>query len=105
MSEIVVTTRTADRHVIPAQSGVSVMRLIKDAGIDELNAACGGFCSCATCHIYVDPEFSNSVPPIGSDENDLLEGATHRTEFSRLACQIVYLPSMNGLRVVIAPEG
>lgn len=104
MSEIVVTTRTAERLVIPAQSGVSVMRLIKDAGIDELTAACGGFCSCATCHVYVDPECSNLVPAIGSDESDLLEGAAHRTEFSRLACQIVYLPTMSGLHVVIAPE-
>jgi len=105
MSEIVVTTRTAEQHVVPGESGVSVMRLIKDAGIDELNAACGGFCSCATCHIYVDPDFTNVIPPISSDESDLLEGAAHRTEFSRLACQIVFQPSMGGLRVVIAPEG
>jgi len=83
---------------------VSVMEAIRDGGIDELLALCGGGCACATCHVYVDAASSDLVPPMSDDENELLESSSHRTGQSRLACQIRLDESLSGLRVTVAPE-
>jgi ferredoxin len=66
------------------------MEVIRDGGIDEVLALCGGCCSCATCHIHVDPEFAAKLPAMGPDENDLLDSTADRDEFSRLSCQVVF---------------
>lgn len=80
------------------------MEHIRDSGIDELLALCGGCCSCATCHVHVDPAFLAKLPPMGADENDLLDGSDHRNETSRLSCQISFSQNMDGLIVRIAEE-
>jgi 2Fe-2S ferredoxin len=80
------------------------MEIVRDAGIDELLALCGGCCSCATCHVYVDPTFADRLPPMAEDESDLLDSSEHRTAASRLSCQIRFGPGLDGLRVTIAPE-
>lgn len=102
--EIEVTTREGDRRTIHAHAGYSVMEAIRGDGIDELLALCGGCCSCATCHVYVAPEFSDRLPPISADEDDLLESSSHRTERSRLSCQLKLEQTLAGLAVEIAPE-
>ena len=66
------------------------MEVIRDAGIDELLALCGGCCSCATCHVHVDPDFAARLPPMSEDENDLLDSSDDRDETSRLSCQIPF---------------
>ncbi|WP_051187263.1 2Fe-2S iron-sulfur cluster-binding protein [Sphingobium wenxiniae] len=76
----------------------------RDNGFDELLALCGGCCSCATCHVFIDPEFIESLPAPGEDENDLLDSSDHRNDRSRLACQIGLNAGLDGLRVTIAPE-
>ena len=55
MATLLVTTRDGTQHEIAAETGASVMQAIRDAGIDELYALCGGCMSCATCHVHVDP--------------------------------------------------
>ena len=77
---------------------------IRDSGFDELLALCGGCCSCATCHVYVDPAFADSLPAMSEDENDLLDSSDHRNDTSRLSCQVVLTDALDGLRVTIAPE-
>jgi 2Fe-2S ferredoxin len=67
-------------------------------------ALCGGCCSCATCHVHVDPDFAALLPPMSEDENDLLDSSDHRNETSRLSCQIHLTAALDGLRVTIAPE-
>ena len=104
MPKLVVVTRDGSEQTLEGQSGLSVMEIIRDAGVDELLALCGGCCSCATCHIHVDPEFADKVTPMGEDENDLLESSDHRNEQSRLSCQIQFNGALDGLRVVIAQE-
>lgn len=104
MSKLSVTTREGAEIPIEARTGESVMELIRDAGIDELLAICGGCCSCATCHVYVDEEFLDALPAMTSDEDDLLDGSTHRAPNSRLSCQIQFSDNLDGLRVRIAPE-
>ena len=81
-----------------------MMVVIRDSGLDELRALCGGNLSCATCHVYVAPECADLLPPIGEFENDLLDGSFHRTAASRLSCQIALTEALDGLTVQIAPE-
>jgi 2Fe-2S ferredoxin len=104
MSEIIVTTRDGTEHTVKADPGLSVMEIIRDAGIDELRALCGGCCSCATCHVYVDAEFETRLPSQSADEDDLLESSDHRRANSRLSCQLAFDATLDRLRVTIAPE-
>ena len=80
------------------------MEVIRAGGLDELLALCGGGCSCATCHVYVDEALADHMPPLSSDEDDLLDSSSHRTPASRLSCQIPFTAALAGLEVTIAPE-
>ena len=104
MPKLVVVNRAGEEKEIEATAGVSVMEAIRDNGFDELLALCGGCCSCATCHVYVDGAFAGKVTPLSEDENDLLDSTDHRTENSRLSCQIEITDALDGLKVTIAPE-
>lgn len=104
MAEIIVTTREGTEHHLPYQPGDNLMEAIRNGGIDELMAICGGCCSCATCHVFVDPASADLLPAISADEDDLLDSSDHRTERSRLSCQIDLTDKLDGLRVTIAPE-
>ena len=104
MAAIWVTLRSGAVIEVPALAGLSVMEIARDGGVDEILALCGGNCSCATCHVYVDEEFAPLLPSISSDEDDLLDSAAHRTAQSRLSCQIPFAAALDGLRVTVAPE-
>lgn len=104
MAELIVVTRAGEEHFLQAADGLSVMEVVRDGGIDELLALCGGCLSCATCHVYVDPAFADQLPAVSVDENDLLDGSTHRDDRSRLSCQLVMTEALSGLRITIAPE-
>ena len=103
MPKLIVTTRAGDQVAIDAAAGLSVMEIVRDAGFDDQFALCGGCCSCATCHVYVDPAFVDRLPVMGDDENDLLDGSDHRQATSRLSCQVPFSEAMDGLAVRIAP--
>jgi 2Fe-2S ferredoxin len=102
VSHLIVVDRAGQEHVLQPMSGQTVMEAIREAGLDELLALCGGCCSCATCHIHVDPTDMGALGPISEDEKVMLEESSHFSASSRLSCQI----RMNGaaLRVTIAPE-
>lgn len=104
MGKITVTTREGDDLELDLRPGVSLMEVIRDAGVDELLALCGGCCSCATCHVHVDAEYFDRLPPMSDDEDDLLDSSDHRGETSRLSCQIPLTEDLAGLRVRIAEE-
>jgi len=80
------------------------MNNIRDAGIDELVAPCGGCMSCATCHVHVEPGRLEQLPAMSEDENDLLDSSNARTASSRLSCQAPFTEDLNGLHVPIAQE-
>jgi len=105
MATLLVTTRDGKQHEIAAETGASVMQAIRDAGIDELYALCGGCMSCATCHVHVDPADLHRVAAVCTDERDLLDSSEHVIEFSRLSCQITVSDALDGLRLAIAEEG
>lgn len=104
MPQLIVTTREGETRTLEAPAGLSVMEVIRDGGVDELLALCGGVCSCATCHVHIDPEFAGAVSPITEDESDLLDSSSHRNATSRLSCQIRMNDALSGLRVTIAAE-
>ena len=79
------------------------MNAIHGAGIDELAAICGGSCSCATCHVWIDLDWIDKTGAPGPVEDELLEGSLHRIDGSRLSCQIVMSSDLDGVRVTIAP--
>ena len=104
MPRLIVTTREGETSEIAVADGLTVMEAIRDNGFDELLALCGGCCSCATCHVHVDPAFADQLPPMSEDEDDLLESSDHRVATSRLSCQIPFGAGLDGLKVTIAPE-
>ena len=104
MTGIHVTMRAGTERTIEATDGYSLMAAIRDAGIEELAAICGGSCSCATCHVWIAPDWMVKAGSTGPVEEELLEGSLHRTDYSRLSCQITVEPGLSGLRVTIAPE-
>ena len=104
MPKLIVVDREGAERAVEGTTGLSVMEVIRDNGFDELLALCGGCCSCATCHVYVEPGFEDALPAISADENDLLDSSDHRTERSRLSCQLPFGDTLDGLTVRIAPE-
>ncbi len=104
MKKIIVETRDGAEVEIPFQLGLTLMEAMRNAGLDELLALCGGCCSCATCHVHIDPAFADKLSPISDDEDDLLDSSDHRDVTSRLSCQIQLSEELTGLRVSIAAE-
>ena len=104
MPKLTIVTREGDEKTVESETGVSVMEIIRDNGVDELLALCGGCCSCATCHVLVEDSFMEKVGQPDEDELDLLEGSTEKSDNSRLSCQIEFTDALDGLVVTIAPE-
>ena len=104
MPTITVIDRSGTARDVQADNGLSLMEVIRDNGFDELLALCGGCCSCATCHVYVAPEFAGNLPAMSEDENDLLDSTDNRNDQSRLSCQVPVTDALEGLQVTIAPE-
>ncbi|AYJ85468.1 ferredoxin (plasmid) [Sphingomonas paeninsulae] len=104
MTAISVILRDGSLQNLTGEDGLSLMETIRDAGIDEMIALCGGCLSCATCHVIVDEDWFAATGELGVDENELLDSSDHRGPTSRLSCQIAISPALEGLRVTIAPE-
>lgn len=91
------TTRTVE-----AASGTSLMLAAIQNNVRGIEAECGGACACATCHVLIDPVRAALIPPPGPDEDEMLEGvATGRTADSRLACQVMIRPELDGMMIRI----
>lgn len=90
-------------HRVDAQDGQSLMEAAVANMIPGILGDCGGNCSCATCHAYMDPAWAAALPAIADEEQGMLEGALAVNEHSRLCCQVIVTPALNGL-VVRLPE-
>jgi 2Fe-2S ferredoxin len=104
MPQIVVVDQAGEQRTIDAPVGRTLMEAIRDNGFDELLALCGGCCSCATCHVHIDPAYMDKIPALDDDEGDLLDSSDHRNEYSRLSCQVPITDALEGLVVTIAQE-
>ena len=71
--------------------------------VPGIDADCGGACACATCHVYVDDDWVDKLPPPELEENDMLDTAHDLQENSRLSCQIKVTEELDGL-IVTTPE-
>ena len=101
--KILVTDPDGVEHELEGLDGWRVMEVIRDWGLN-IKAECGGACSCATCHVYVeDDHFGKLVPP-SDDEEDLLYSTLDKKPNSRLSCQILLNEELDGLKVTIAPS-
>jgi len=80
--------------------GTSVMRAAMDAALEGIEAQCGGNCSCATCHCYVHEPWLDKLKPPSEDERLMLcNVAAQRRPNSRLSCQLIVEPALEGLTV------
>lgn len=104
MKTINVTLRDGSELVVEADEAVSLMEALRDNGVDELLALCGGCCSCATCHVHLTEEDAASLEAVSEDEDDLLDSSEHKTALSRLSCQVKVAVLPGTCNVTIAPE-
>jgi 2Fe-2S ferredoxin len=98
-----VVDRDGVEHEVEGKTGLKVMETLRDLDYG-VAAICGGMCSCATCHVYVDRDWLPRLPAVMSDERELVSELTHYRENSRLSCQIELTAELAGLRVTIAPD-
>lgn len=103
MARIFITDRAGQSLAVEGRSGYSVMESLRelDNGVEAL---CGGMCSCATCHVYIDPAWRDRLPPRSGEEDELLSELEHVRDSSRLACQLEFSDQLDGLALAIAPE-
>lgn len=99
MPKIVFIEHDGTEHLVEAGVGRSVMQAATDNFVPGIIADCGGCCSCATCHGFVDNRWLSQIPAAQADEKSLLEGLLETQENSRLTCQIEITPSLDGLVV------
>ena len=101
--KILVTDREGNNHILKGDINSTLMEIIRDEGGD-IEAACGGCCACATCHVYIDEKWLKNLTPIDDDEESMLDQAFDVKKNSRLSCQINLNEDLDGLKLELAPE-
>ncbi|MCY1284804.1 Ferredoxin-6 [compost metagenome] len=97
MPKVIFIESSDVQHSVEAPSGRSLMQIAVDNMVPGIDGECGGACSCATCHVYVDPAWQERLPPRSGDETFMLEGASAVGESSRLSCQLKMREEWDGL--------
>jgi len=104
MAQMIVVDRDGKEHEVEAKPGLKIMEILRELDYG-VAAICGGLCSCATCHVYVDERWANRLPKAQSDELELLrELHDFRDGTSRLSCQVDFTDELSGIKVAIAPD-
>jgi 2Fe-2S ferredoxin len=103
MAELVIVDRDGKEHRVEGKVGVSVMETLRELDYG-VAAICGGMCSCATCHVWVDDAWVGRLPAKQGDEQELLQELQGYKPTSRLSCQLQFHEGLSGLRVAIAPD-
>ena len=103
MTLLRVVDRDGVEHEVDGNAGFTLMENLRDLEYG-VGAICGGMCACATCHVYVDPEWLPKLAVMHSDEKDLLGDLSTRRDNSRLSCQVKFTAELAGLKVEIAPD-
>ena len=100
---VIVTDPSGATQSYEGLEGYSVMEVIRDNGL-PIKAECGGACACATCHVYVEPAWLDKLVPPNADETMMMDDAMAVEDNSRLSCQIILSPELEGLEVTLAPN-
>ena len=103
MAKITFITHDGARHEVEAQNGMSVMEAAIKNMVPGIDADCGGACACATCHVFVEPEWREQTGERSEMEEDMLDFAYDVRDSSRLSCQIKVRDELDGLTVKV-PE-
>lgn len=103
MINVIFVEHTGEERSVEVQTGNSLMQAAVSNGVPGIDADCGGSCSCATCHVYVDADWQAKMPTVSPTEEAMLDLSPDRQESSRLACQIELTDEHDGLRVT-TPE-
>ena len=98
MGVIRIEDHNGDLHEVEAVEGWRVMEVIREHGF-RIDALCGGACACATCHVYVGPDWNGRLHPARDDEEAMLDAVPTVNDNSRLSCQIIYTEELDGLTV------
>jgi 2Fe-2S ferredoxin len=101
--KIRVTDQAGAEHELEGLDGWRVMEVIRDWGLD-IRAECGGACTCATCHVWVDKDWYGKLPGPSADEEDLIYSTLDQQPTSRLSCQILLDDGLDGLAVTLTPS-
>ena len=104
MAKIHVIDSEGEEHTVEGQVGLSLMESLR-ALANGVLALCGGMCSCATCHCYIEESWASKLGDREDDEQELLEDLDSFKEAqSRLSCQVEFSEDMDGIRVKVAPD-
>ena len=103
MVNILFIEHDGTEHSVAVKPGDSLMQAAVSNGVPGIDADCGGSCSCATCHVYVKPEWMEKVGATNPNEEAMLGLSTDRQDNSRLSCQIPVTEELDGL-IVTTPE-
>ena len=99
MPQIIFISHDGREQEAEVTSGTSVMQAAVDNFVDGIVAECGGACSCATCHCYVDDAWLPKIPPADAIELQMIDCAIDPQSNSRLSCQLVMSDELDGLLV------
>ncbi len=104
MALMIVVDRDGKEHEVQTKANLKVMEILRELDYG-VAAICGGLCSCATCHVYVDEKWIGKLPKPQSDELELLkELPDYKEATSRLSCQVDFTEELSGIKVSIAPD-
>ena len=103
MPKITLVEFNGTDHTIDAETGKTLMLNAIDHGVPGIDADCGGACACGTCHVFVDPQWSDATGETNPLEDSMLSMRPDQAELSRLSCQIEVTDAMDGM-VVRLPE-
>ena len=103
MARITFIQHNGTEQTVEGQMGMSVMETAVKNMVPGIDADCGGACACATCHVYVEPEWVGKAGSRSQMEEDMLDFAFDVRDSSRLSCQIKVSDQLDGLRVRV-PE-
>lgn len=103
MAQVTYIDKDGKEYVVEVESGVNLMQAAVDNMVPSILGDCGGFCACATCHVFVDDDWTAKAGKPSETEADLLDGVEAIKPTSRLCCQIVMTNELGGI-VVHLPE-
>ena len=103
MPKITFISFNGERRTVEVGAGTTLMRAATDNRVPGIDGDCGGNCACATCHVYIDPNWSDRAGARTTTEEDMLNIVAEPRGNSRLACQIMLTDALNGL-IVSLPE-
>ncbi|MEO3431339.1 2Fe-2S iron-sulfur cluster-binding protein [Pelagibius sp. CAU 1746] len=95
--------RAGATHELPFQEGDTLMQVLTDEDLG-VRAECGGCCACATCHVYIAPQWLEKLPAQSEEELSMLDEAFEVEATSRLSCQILLTAALDGMEATIAPD-